>query len=234
MSEPLVLLGGPLTDARIFLPQLLGLASERPLTLPRAVNPGSVEAMAEALLDDMPARFALLGHGTGGMAAMEVLRRAPERVSALILLDTDALTDPPALSVARENAVVKARAGKFEQVIADDPCVGDYAARGDCDDLAALMAGMLRDAGAEGYARHVRALQRRPDQQRVLRLAKLPMLLIAGAADPVHPARRMELIAGLVPKSRLLLIPGAGHLVTLEAPDEVNRAVSEFLSETAT
>ena len=93
---------------------------------------------------------------------------------------------------------------------------------------------MLREAGAEGYARHVRALQRRPDQQRVLRLAKLPMLLIAGAADPVHPARRMELIAGLVPKSRLLLIPGAGHLVTLEAPDEVNRAVSEFLSETAT
>jgi pimeloyl-ACP methyl ester carboxylesterase len=229
MSECMVLVPGPTMDARIFLPQLIGLADAVPMMLPRHRNPGTIEAMADALLEEAPARFTLVGHGTGGMVAMEVLRRAPARISRLALIATDALPDPAAVSVARENLVVQARAGKFEQVIARDAALSDYQDRGDCADLAALLRDMALTVGPEGFAAHVRALQRRPDQQRTLRTAKLPILLIAGRADPVHAPRRMELMAGLIAGSRLQVVPGAGHLVTLEAPDAVNAALRNFL-----
>jgi pimeloyl-ACP methyl ester carboxylesterase len=85
--------------------------------------------------------------------------------------------------------------------------------------------------GAEGFAAHVRALQRRPDQQRVLRQARVPALVIGGGADPVHPARRQEFVAGLIRGARSMIVPGAGHLPTLEAPDAVNAALVRFLGD---
>ncbi|MCR8723053.1 alpha/beta fold hydrolase [Frigidibacter sp. ROC022] len=229
MPEPLVLIAGPLMDARIFLPQMIGLGDALPMLLPRRVNPGTIEAMAEAMLAEAPPRFALLGHGSGGMVAMEALRRAPERITRLVLIATDALPDPAAVSVARENAVVQARAGKYEAVLERDAAIVDYAGRGDCDDLAGLLRDMALAAGPEAFATQTRALQRRPDQQRTLRQTKLPALLIAGGADPLYRARRMELMSGLMADSRLEIAAGAGHLVTLEAPDLVNAALRRFL-----
>src|SRR2546422_4696936 len=48
----------------------------------------SLGKMADAVLERAPARFALAGHSMGGRIAFEVLRRAPERVIAVALMDT--------------------------------------------------------------------------------------------------------------------------------------------------
>ncbi len=229
MADPLVMVPGPLMDARIFLPQMLALADLAPLMLPRRVPAASVEALAEAVLAEAPARFALLGHGIGGMVAMEMLRRAPGRITRLALISTDPLPEPANVSVGREAQVVQARCGRLEELLAADAAVADYAARGDCDDLAALLLDMARARGPEGYVAQARALQRRPDQQRTLRTARLPVVLIGGAADPLYPLRRMDFAAGLIAGGRLLALEGIGHLPTLEAPDAVNAALRDWL-----
>jgi pimeloyl-ACP methyl ester carboxylesterase len=231
MAETLVLIPGPMMDTRIFLPQMLALQGLCPVLLPRRTLRSSIEDLADEVLNDAPARFAAMGHGTGGMVAMELLRRAPERIARVVLIATDPLTDAAAVSVARDEAVVQARSGRFAATIAADPAVADYAARGDCDDLAAALTDMALARGAEGFAVHVRALQRRPDQQRVLRQARVPALVIGGGADPVHPARRQEFVAGLIRGARSMIVPGAGHLPTLEAPDAVNAALVQFLGD---
>ena len=229
MADTLVLIPGPLMDARIFLPQMLALTGLCPVLLPRLTRLDSVEAMAADVLESLPGPFAVCGHGTGGMVVMELLRRAPERLTRVVLIATDPLTDVPAVSAARETQVVQARAGRFDAVLEQDPGVQDYRGRGDCDDLAMALVDMARAKGPEGFAAHVRALQRRPDQQRTLRQARVPALVIGGGSDPVHPARRQEFAAGLLAGSHAEIVPGAGHLPMLEAPDVVNAVLVKFL-----
>src|SRR5512138_3857247 len=48
----------------------------------------SIGAMAEHVLDTAPERFSLAGHSMGGRVALEVYRRAPQRIERLALLDT--------------------------------------------------------------------------------------------------------------------------------------------------
>jgi pimeloyl-ACP methyl ester carboxylesterase len=127
--------------------------------------------------------------------------------------------------------LVQARAGRFEAVLAADPAVQDYRGRGDCDDLAGMLVAMALEKGPEGFAAQTRALQRRPDQQRTLRQARVPALVIGGAADPLYPARRQEFAAGLMGQGRVAILPGIGHLPTLEAPDRVNDLMAGFLGE---
>jgi pimeloyl-ACP methyl ester carboxylesterase len=204
------------------------------VVLPAHARRGSVEGMADDALEAAPGRVTLMGHGVGAMAAVEALRRAPYRIARLVLVATDPLPDAAALSSAREEQLVLARTGRLAEVLAADPAVRDYRAREGCEDLAEALVDMGLAAGAEGFEAQVRCLQRRPDHQRMLRQARVPVLVIGGGADPVQPARRQEFIAGLMRGARLVIVEGAGHLVTLEAPDRVNEALKRFLSEPAT
>ena len=56
-----------------------------------------------------------------------------------------------------------------------------------------------------------------------------PTLVLVGAKDALKPPRYSRLIANRIPDAEYLLIPGAGHAVVLERPEEVNAAVLGFL-----
>src|SRR5262249_33980610 len=84
----LVLLCGLLCDARVFAPQAAALADGCAILTIDFLGLDSFSAMAERVLSRAPASFALMGHSMGGRVALEVFRRAPERIERLALLDT--------------------------------------------------------------------------------------------------------------------------------------------------
>lgn len=63
------------------------------------------------------------------------------------------------------------------------------------------------------------------------RLAELrtPTLVICGDKDAMTPLKYSRHLADIIPGSRLAVIPGAGHMVFLERPDEVNREIETFV-----
>ena len=81
MSEALVFLPGMMADARLFLPQLVTLGAKYSVQVILPTQGESVEEMSEFVLDQAPAKFALIGQGLGGAVALDVLRRAAERVT---------------------------------------------------------------------------------------------------------------------------------------------------------
>ena len=81
MIDPLVLLPGMMCDARLFALQINDLSRDHAVMVAPITQGERVEEIASALLPLLPAKFALAGLSMGGIVAMELLRRAPERAS---------------------------------------------------------------------------------------------------------------------------------------------------------
>src|SRR5210317_2061157 len=120
MPEPLVLLPGMMCDARLFGPQIADMSGDTAVMVAPVTQGERVEEIASSLLDQLPHRFALAGLSMGGIVAMEILRRAPDRVSRLALLDTNPLAETPQVAAAREPQIVAAKAGRMLDVIRDE------------------------------------------------------------------------------------------------------------------
>ncbi|MDX1822357.1 MAG: alpha/beta fold hydrolase [Paracoccaceae bacterium] len=231
MPDPLVLLPGMMCDARLFAPQMADLSRDHAVMVAPITQGERVEEIASDLLSLLPAKFALAGLSMGGIVAMELLRRAPERITRLALMDTNPLAETPQTAAAYEPMIIGARAGRLEEVLRGF-MRPDYLAPGP-QRLAVLgqVLEMGRDLGPEVLVRQVRALQRRRDQQPTLRRCKVPTLILCGAYDTLTPLKRHAFMAELIPYARLEVIAEAGHLPTLEAPEATTAALRAWMQQ---
>ena len=90
VKQNLVLLPGLLCDAALWHHQLKYLGELADITVADFTNDDSMAGMAEAALAKAPEQFALAGLSMGGYVALEIMRRAPDRVTRLALLYTSA------------------------------------------------------------------------------------------------------------------------------------------------
>nr|WP_263618909.1 alpha/beta hydrolase [Ruegeria profundi] len=217
-------------DARLFAPQITCLSRSRAVTVAPISIGERVEEIASALLDQLPHRFALGGLGMGGVVALELIRRAPDRVSRLCLMATDAQADTPQAAAAREELVVGAKMDRLEEVMRK--IIGSEALAPGPRRIPILneVVSMAQEVGPEVFERQIRAMQRRPDQQGELRHIKVPTLVLCGAYDTITPQRKHAFMAELIPDAELKVVDEAGHLPTLEAAQVVNQALTEWLS----
>lgn len=230
MIEPLVLLPEMMCDARLFDPQIIYLSRQRAVTVAPISRGERIEEIASVLLDQLPHRFALGGLGMGGVVALELTRRAPDRVSRLCLMSTDAQADTPQIAAAREELLVSAKMGRLEEVMRRIIGSETLAPGPQRIPILNTVISMALDFGPEVFERQIRALQRRPDQQSELRHFQVPTLVLCGGHDTLTPLRKHAFMAELIPNAELQVVEEAGHLPTLEAPQRVNKALSEWLS----
>lgn len=228
--ETLVFLPGMMCDARLFGPQVAAFSSERAVMVAPVFQGERVEEIASILLDNLPKRFALAGLSFGGIVAMEILRRAPDRVTRLALMDTNPLAETPQAAAMREPQIVKVRSGRLREVMAQEMkpnYLGPGPFRNEILDLVMEMAETL---GPEVFVRQSRALQRRRDQQATLRQTKVPTMVMCGKHDALCPPKRHEFMAELIPYAELRMFEGSGHLPTLEEPEAVIAALRDWLA----
>lgn len=229
MTEPLVLIPGMTCDARVFWHQLVALSGDRPVLVAPPVRGATVEEMAADILPSLPARCAVAGQGLGGNVALDLLRRAPERISRIALIALSVQSETPQAAAAREERIIGAQVGKLAEMVAQDWPDTVLAATAPRAEIQQLMQDMALSLGEGVYIRQSRAMQRRPDQQKALRKAILPAAVICGAEDPLTPPRRHEFVADMLPYGQLQVIDGAGHLPSLEQPAATTRALRAWL-----
>lgn len=224
MLEPLVLLPGLNCTAALYGPQWPALAPGRPILVADHARDESLGAIATRLLADAPERFALCGLSMGGYIAFEIMRRAPERVTRLALLDTSAKPATPETNVPREQMIALAEKGAFDNVttllwqrlVAPDRLTDEP--------LRLLVRQMAEEIGPEGFIRQQRAIMGRPDSRLGLSAIAVPTLVLVGEEDLITPvAEAKEIADGIGAPARLVVMPGCGHLSTLEAPEAVTR-----------
>lgn len=229
--EPLVLLPGMMCDARIFADQIRTFSGSMPVMVLPLAGGDTVEKIAARMLNHLPPRFALAGQSLGGALAMELIRRAPERISRLCLIGASPMAELPEQAASRETQIIAARAGRLADALRETVPLEALAPGPGRLEIHNLYWRMGEELGPDLYVSQARAMQRRPDQQAAMRRVRVPVLVLSGAYDMLTPRTNPELLRRLNPQARVELLSGAGHFPTLEQPSEVNRALLHWLAE---
>src|SRR5258708_17005008 len=114
--KTLVLLPGLLNTRRVFEHQITALSDIADCIGPELWHYDTMGAMADTALAAAPLTFALAGFSMGGYVSFEILRRAPERVERLALIDTQATPDSPESIARRHGLVDHTHTGRFHGV----------------------------------------------------------------------------------------------------------------------
>ena len=227
---PLVLACGQLLTDQLWAPQIDALSAGRSVFVADHRRDDSIAGMARRLLDAAPQRFALAGHAMGGFIAFEVLRQAPERVDRVALLATLAPNDGPAQTARRQGYIDLVESGRFDAVIEERIPMLYSPARRDDPALLALARQMAADTGAEVFMRQQRAIMTRADSRPSLGAIRVPTLLLWGDADGITTRAHQDEMLAAIPGAALEILPGAGHLSTLEQPEAVTAALTRWLA----
>ena len=228
-TMPLVLISGLGCDDRMWAHQTAHLGDVAKVHLAGIPDGASIADMALAILDRAPTQFALAGLSMGGYVAFEIMRRAPERVIRLALLDTKADLDPPDARAAREEAVRDVAAGRFEPHLESRlPALLGPEALGEPAKVAVMRA-MAMAVGADRYARQMRAIMERADSMPLLPTIACPTLVLCGRQDALTPVDKHVEMADAIPRARLAVVEQCGHLAPIEQPQAVTALLRDWL-----
>lgn len=182
---PTVLIGGLYATPRLFAAQLPALWRHGAVAVADHTRGATFAEMAANVLAAAPPRFALAGLSMGGALALEIVRRAPERVERLALLSALSTPDDEAAKALRRSALAELRAGRLEALVrASFPSLVHPDRANDLA-LLAVMTDMMRDTGAEAAIAEVEAYMEREDARPGLVSIGVPALVLTGDADPI-------------------------------------------------
>jgi pimeloyl-ACP methyl ester carboxylesterase len=166
----------------------------------------------------------LIGHSMGSLIALETAARHPARVSALSLIGTAAtMTVGPDLLKAAE-------ANDHDAV----DMVSIWGLGYQAELGGSLAPGLWMHSGAQRVLEQCRPgvlfndLSACNAYQNALAAAAtitVPATLILGERDMMTPARTGKALAAALPKARTVVLPGAGHMMMVERPDELLAAL---------
>ena len=232
MDRPAVVFAtGQLLTEEVWAPQAGALGQDYDVILADHGRDDTIAGMAARLLAGAPEPFHLIAHAMGGFTAFEVMRQQPQRVLSLVLIATLAPNDGPAQTERRQGYIRLVEAGRFDQVVEERVPILLPPHRREEALLLARVRQMAADTGAERFLAQQRAIMSRIDSRPSLSAIKVPTLVIRGAQDGITTqAHQDEILAG-IPHARFVEIPACGHLPTLEAPDETNRLLRDWLAE---
>ncbi|HEY9010903.1 MAG TPA: alpha/beta fold hydrolase [Devosia sp.] len=227
-NTPFLLIPGLNSTPEVFRHVVPALWSFGPVMVANHTKGEGIAGIAAAILRDAPPRLALLGFSMGGYLAFEIVRRAPERVLKLCLLDTTARPDTAEATAKRRQRIAITEAGGFAKTLDgafEEAVHPDHRSR---DDLRALSKAMSLAVGPEVYVRHQKAIIGRVDSRPMLASIQMPTAVIVGDSDAITPPDAAREMADGIAGAQLTVIERAGHMAVLEQPDATVGAVVQW------
>jgi len=177
-------------------------------------------------------RVVLAGLSMGGYVSFAFYAAYPERVRGLILADTRHQADTPEARANRYALIERIRAeGASAAVEAFLPRLFGATTQRERPEWVEAFRRKMMTNPAAGLIGALQAMAERPDRTELLPHIRVPTLVIVGEEDAVTPPDVARQMAEGIPGARLVVLPHAGHLANVEAPEAFNEAVRSFLQE---
>jgi len=175
-------------------------------------------------------RAVIAGLSMGGYITFALMRRAPTRVEGLVLANTRSTPDSIEGLAARDRLIELATregaAGVAREML--PRLLGSTTVR-EQPNLVDAVRRLIEMNTTDGLVSALRAMKIRLDSTLVLPAIVCRTLVVAGAEDSVVAETESHAMRRAIPGAEILVIPGAGHLSNLEAPQAFNEALAGFL-----
>lgn len=219
------------SSLRVIRPDLRGMGQSSVPDGPYLMETlaGDVAAVLDALSID---RAAIAGHSLGGYVAMAFCRMYTERVTRLALVCSRLAADTPQAAKDRENLADRAERENRIDAIVDRYVPREFAPsllekRAPEVDRARTIA---RQNTPSGAAAMLRGMAQRADAYDIAEELKMPVLIVAGAADQIVGMAEAEQVRRAFPRAGLRVLASSGHVPMLEEPDALGDLLLRFMT----
>ncbi len=227
--ETLVLVPGLGSDAAVWRRSIAALGKDVDCIVGDTLSDDTLPGMARRILDQAPQSFALAGVSMGGMVALELVKIAPERVTQLALIDTNARPDTLGQKAYRRLAnLVVGMTGNFRRTA--QRSLGSLVHPSTMEDVRDELLEMSVRVGPRTYIRQNRAVAARSDLRKVLPGIAVPVSVIVGQDDRITPVELSREMHDLTPGSTLHVISDCGHLPPIEKPQALAALLKQLLA----
>ncbi|MEM0811097.1 MULTISPECIES: alpha/beta fold hydrolase [Corynebacterium] len=213
------------------------------------VEGAAADALAVIAERAATGKLIVVGHSLGGLIALHMVRAAEEsirrRIAGVVLISTSIdklaaqgvpqILASPVADAAR-NAIESSpkEIRKFREAIASlmapSLAVAVFARRTDYE-IIEFHAAMINETPLETFVGYLDDLQDHDEFAAGPHLGGLPGAVLVGTKDDVTPRKQADLIMEKWPDAELVEVDGAGHMLPLEAPEAVNRAIERALEK---
>ncbi|RKP46194.1 alpha/beta hydrolase [Pararobbsia silviterrae] len=233
MSIQVVLLPGLLCDDAVWVDQREALSRIADCHVPDYGMRRSIADMVDHVLASVDASTLLVaGHSMGGRVALEIARRAPDRVAALALLDTGYEARDAGEAGAKEQAarfaLLDTARAKGMRAMGEAWTPGMVHPSRLASEVYESILKMIERSTPEKFEAQIRALLDRPDATPVLAEIRCPTVLVCGTEDRWSPLSRHEEMQARMREATLHAIETCGHMSTMERPEAVTGILVEW------
>lgn len=231
MTRPtLVMIPGTLCDARVFKRQkmaLRGIANIKVIEYHGLVD---TDQWASALLRTLPAKFSVAGFSLGGLWALELLRRAPQRIERVAMVASNA---QGASDAGRRNSARQKRTWcrQGPEQIVSQVMPRYFYHKQQSRRHERLVRDMALGTGRKAAFAQFAFAARRPDGHAALSAFEGPLLVVSGAKDRLCPPNWQRAMVASQAKAQWLEFPRVGHFVPLEASSRLTNALLQWLQK---
>jgi pimeloyl-ACP methyl ester carboxylesterase len=168
----------------------------------------------------------------GGYIALRTVMRHPERISGLILCDTQSQADQnigrlhrhEALQTIQQKGVPAFTEGFAKKVLADETLANQ-------PEVVKFLKGIVNSHSPLAISRLTLALTSRLDTTEDLPRIAVPTLVMAGEHDKLIPLENTQSLKDRIPGAELAIIPKAGHMSNMENPEDFNSQLLRFMKK---
>lgn len=228
----MLLIPGFMLDADLWRDVTPGLDEFGPFVHADLFQDGTIKDMASRVLAEAPETFLLVGFSMGGYVAREIVRQAPERVKALVLIATSARGDTEVQRQRKEAVAHKPDSVSFKGLSTAAVASSLHPDNAGRQDLIARIQAMGERLGSDVFRRQ--SLLERVDERHLLADINCPCLILAGEQDKLRSRAEVEELHDGITGSSFQVIEKTGHMIPLEAPDELVTVMRQWLDGVAT
>ena len=226
---------GTLCDALLFKHQMAVLKDLAECRVVEHSSSDDLKEVAANILSEVEGNFAIMGLSYGGIIAFEMWRQAPERITKMILLNTNHQKPSATTRANQQRFLGMSALGEFREVTTDflkDAML--HPKHASQPEMREIVLKMALNTGKDAFFNQIKAQLNRPDSTHDLPNIKCPVLVMTGQQDMVCTPKLHEEMAQLIPNSTLFIIEECGHLSTLEQPETVNQVIRKWWLEQET